>query len=360
MAQINSGTIMLAFFAVLFGLAGTYAIKNARQPVVEPQLVEARTLPKLVTVPVASRDIPAGGQIVLDDVALLKMNAKDVRTRVKAKTFMTSPKQIIGKTVLREIKRGSTFDTQDFYPQGKGPGILDRLRPGQRAITINVSPIHALIGFAGPGQNVDVLFHYALNTGQGQAATENGLPQPNPNQSRSESATLPNIHGATSTIVQNAEILALQKRSLPTRDATGIGEQEYVSITLAVTPQEAELLRVAGGHGELSLTLRPESDANEVPLVGPVTLDKIIEIKNNQHEMEIYRGQRFSRVRFQGSQTIEERSFHSQTGNANNDSNSQQQSPIPPASNSAPNPVAAKAPLAPVTSTNHASGNGGR
>ena len=352
---------MLAFFAVLFGLAGTYAIKNARQTVPEPTKVAAPIAPKMITVPMASRDIPAGAQILLDDVALLKMNSQDVRNRVKAKSFMTSPTQIIGKTARRLIKRGSTFDTQDFFPQGQSPGILDRLQDGQRAMTIDVRPVHALLGFAGPGQKVDILFHYGFNEEARTPVTESGLPPLSPTgYSNRDSSSLASIHGATSTIVQNAEILALQNRSLPTKDQTGLGESEKISITLAVSPQEAELLRVASGHGELSLTLRPEADQNELPLAGPVTLDKIIQVKNNHHEMEIYRGQHLSRVQFHGNQTIETRSFHTQLNNDTNKLNSPSQSPIPPTYIPVPYPVSTQ--LSPHTSNVNKNSNqsGGR
>lgn len=345
MTNINSGTILLAFFAVLFGLAGTYAIKNARPAHTEIKEIAPVKPPRMVTVPMASRDIPAGSQILLDDVALLKLTPPDVRNRVKAKSFMTSPSQIIGKTARRLIKRGSTFDTQDFYPQGQRPGILDRLQPGQRAMTINVKPVHALLGFAGPGQRVDVLFHYGLND-QPSANSDNGLPPLSPTASPNSNrrSEWPNIHAATSTLVQNAEILALQDQSLPTKAATGIAASETVSITLAVAPKEAELLRVAIGHGELSLTLRPESDLDEIPLAGPVTLDKIIQVKNHQHEMEIYRGKQVSRLQFIGNQTIERRTFHSQVINGTDNVTSPNQSPLPPTYIPVPYPVSTQIP----------------
>ena len=350
---------MLAFFAVLFGLAGTYALRNSfrQEPVViKEELPPPPEVPVMITVPMASRDIPSGTQIVMDDVALFRMSRGDVKKHIPAKNFMANPQQIIGKIVLNDIKRGSTFDTRDFFPDGRSPGIASRLKPGERAMTIRVSPINALIGFAGPGQRVDVLFHYGesdstpnpQDRGRDNSQTRTDAPSFVPqhfafNPPRNRDYWGNTVGGgggpgggggglgyggayqsATATLIQDAEILALERNSIPTRDATGVSIDEKVSVTLAVKPAEAELLRVADGHGELSLTLRGPDDKEKVDLVGPVTLDRIIKVKDEVHKMEIYRGQQVSTLNFQGQQTIQQQSFSNQPNQATVNSNNQQ------------------------------------
>ena len=358
---------MLAFFAVLFGLAGTYALRNSfkQEPVViqEEAPEPPPAAPVMITVPMASRDIPSGTQIVMDDVALFRMTREDVKKHIPAKNFMANPQQIIGKIVLNDIRRGATFDTRDFFPNGRSPGIASRLKPGERAMTIRVTPINALIGFAGPGQRVDVLFHYGESDTSAQSQDRGAGVQIGPNNNAQR--FYPQHHtfnpprnrdywgntigaggrgglgnglgyggayqSATATLIQDAEILALERNSVPTKDATGVSADERVSVTLAVKPAEAELLRVADGHGELSLTLRGPEDNKKVDLIGPVTLDRIIKVKDEVHEMEIYRGQQVSTLQFQGQQTIQQHSFSSQpTVNSNQQQNQQQyQSPVP-------------------------------
>ena len=70
---------MLAFFAILFGLAGTYVLRVYRR---EPPAVVAPPPPEKkivrITVPLASRDIASGTQITLDDVALYKMTREEM------------------------------------------------------------------------------------------------------------------------------------------------------------------------------------------------------------------------------------------------------------------------------------------
>ena len=343
MSKINTGTIALLFFAILFGLAGTCALRVAiNKP--ETKAAEPQRKPvEMVTVPMASRGIEPGTTLVMDDVALFSMTRTQVRERVGSRVFMTMPEQIIGKTLLKGLKAGAVFNTKDFYPEGRGPGIANRLQPGQRALTIRISPVNALIGFAGPGQKVDVLFHYGQSSSGGAYGDSFGDFDPygyNPplkmgyagSGGSSQKGHYRNgqygwgrdldddgqngingeLRAATTTLVQDVEILALGKNSTPTRTSTGLGTGELVSVTLAVGPRQAELIRVAEGHGDLSLTLRAPHDSRTVPLVNPVTLDQIVKLKNRVAKMEIIRGTSKSQLRFQHGRQIERRIFSDQ------------------------------------------------
>ncbi len=364
--KLDSSTIMLGFIAILFGLAGTYALRQYLQEEPPPPVVEAPAPrpPQKVTVPLASRDIQAGTKISMDDVALYKMTREEMKKTIKAQSFMTNPDQILGKLVLNPIKKGKTFNTQDFYPPGTGPGIARRIPPGARALTIMMEPTGALIGFAGPGQHVDVLFHYGVEgsvAGNSGAAAANGsntfVPghhQFNPPRNRDYfgntiGASGPGLgaserlQNATVTLVQDAEIMALGQDSTPTTSAKGLSQAEKIPVTLAVSPRDAEILRVAAGHGELSLTLRAPKDAQHVALADPVTLDEIINVRKHSHQMVIHRGKSVSRLNFAGGSTIESKSYGGQQQVDNTPLNqpnqpNAQQSPVPAVNIVAPYP----------------------
>jgi len=74
------------------------------------------------------------------------------------------------------------------------------------------------------------------------------------------------------TLVQKATILALGQRVNQTGNSSRLGPEERVRVTLAVKPDSAELIRVAEGHGELSLTLRGFGDEEIVDTTGPTVL----------------------------------------------------------------------------------------
>ena len=342
MSRIDSGTILVAFFAILFGLIGAFLLrKSLRSKNVVQPAPQVRSGPAKVTVPLASRDLESGTQITLDDVALFRLTRAEMKDHGIKRVFMANPEQIIGKTVAVDLARGSTFDTKDFYAPGTGPGIADKLQPGQRAVTIDVTATSALLGFAGAGQNVDVLFHFGQNSGTtnnyGNYPYNNrdlndryGPGQWRPshfdynaprglnsqggiNQFRGRGRYQQNggasqkYQSATVTLVQKATILALGQRAVQTGNSSQLEPEERVRVTLAVKPESAELIRVAEGHGELSLTLRGTDDEEIIETDEPATLASIIKMEEEPaiefprqevRDMDIYRGQNRSQVRF--------------------------------------------------------------
>ncbi|QDT12344.1 Flp pilus assembly protein CpaB [Planctomycetes bacterium K23_9] len=333
-SKINSSTILLGFVAIVVGLVGTYTVRIAlaSAPAVQQEPQAAEKPPTRMTVPLASRDIPVGTEITLDDIALYRMTSQEIKETIDAKTFMTNPSQIIGKIVLASLKRGQTFDTKDLLPAGKVPGVSGRLKPGLRAVTVTMTPENALLGFAGAGQRVDVLFHYGEGTVDGtstsdaSAATGADTAGFRPGHHDFNPPRRRDYHGntlggsgdflgsgafqnATSTLIQDSEILALDDQSTPSDLASPLGDKEMVRVTLAVSPRQAEVLRVASGHGKLSLTLRSPDDGGRVVLEDPITLANIMSVDHSLHVMEIYRGQSRSQLSFGSKRSITKRNF---------------------------------------------------
>ncbi len=331
--KINSGTILLVFVAILAGLVGTYTVRQAMastpvpEPVVPPPPPPAPPKPEVkMTVPLASRDIPSGTEITLDDIALYRLTRDEIKESVKAKTFMTYPSQIIGKIAEVDLKRDESFDTKNLLPAGRMPALTGRLKPGLRAGTVPLTPANALLGFAGPGERVDVLFHYGTgegNEGAVSAADPDAGFQPghhdfNPPRRRdyygntiggANGLDASGFQSATSTLIQDAELLAIDNHSTPSRYVSPIGEVEMVRVTLAVSPRQAEMLRVAIGHGALSITLRANDDEQLVRLEDPVTLDHLIGVDSSSQVMEIYRGKALTNSHLGSNTSIRKRSF---------------------------------------------------
>lgn len=336
MSRIDSGTILVAFFAILFGLIGAFLLRKslrAKKEVVQPA-PQVQRAPVKITVPLASRDLKSGTQITLDDIALFRLTREQMKENGIKRVFMSNPDQIIGKIVAVDLDRGATFDTKDFYSLGTGPGIADKLQPGQRAVTIEVTETSALLGFAGAGQNVDVLFHFGQNWGptshygnkydpNDHYSTDNNTWRPPHHDynapsnvytgggaqygNRSQGGASSKYQSATVTLVQKATILALGQRAVQTENSSQLDPQERVRVTLAVSPESAELIRVAEGHGELSLTLRGANDDGIVETDKPSTLANIITIeeptieqppRREVRDIDIYRGQNHSQVQF--------------------------------------------------------------
>lgn len=299
MGKTSSGTILLAFIAILCGLLGTYAFRKAMRP---RAVAAAPVEPPMIVIPMASTDLPAGRQLTLGDIAIVRMTRKQMKDRNVHSPFMSNTDQIIGRTLKKELNRGDTFDTLYFYPEGLGPGVAERLQSGERAVTVSVANENGLIGFAGAGQLVDVLFHAGEIESYG--SSDRGRWGRN-----SEFQRYLDEFGATSTLIQGVRVLALGTDTFaPVTPAGAVTRGDRLRVTLAVTPDQAEILRVVEGHGALSLTLRNPDDAATVNLDGRRTLRDVLGMPpQSNNEMEVYRGQRVDRVYFDRTSNISRR-----------------------------------------------------
>lgn len=239
----SSGTLLLGIFAIMFGLLGAYAVrKELHKPVAKAEAKTEKV--QSITVPVASQNLEAGRKLTLGDIALMKLTPAEMKAQKITGSFMSSPKQIIGRVVKTSIKEGATFDSPNFYPEGTGPSLTDRLKPGYRAVTISVNQDAGVAGFAIPGSLVDVLFRADAVT------SANSDPQDQ-------------VPEMTVTLIDGAEVLALNKdttQALKIDAATPTASGEKMSVTLAVTQRQAVALQVTAGRGSMSLSLRGKAD----------------------------------------------------------------------------------------------------
>jgi pilus assembly protein CpaB len=125
-------------------------------------------------------------------------------------------------------------------PKGSGLGLAPTIPVGMRAVTVRVNDIASVAGFVLPGMRVDVLV-----TGH-------------PPSSDSD---------MTTTVLQN--MLVLSAGTAMQADARGQAIQAP-SVTILATPEQAELLTLAGNDGRIQLVLRNSSDQSNEKTPGRV------------------------------------------------------------------------------------------
>jgi len=182
----------------------------------------------------------------------------------------------------QDVKRGATFDTSLFYPEGTGPSVAERLKPGLRAVTVSVEIDAAVAGLADVGSWVDVFF-------------------------RSEADKNKDLPETTVTLLRGVQVLALNQETFDgTRTAPPRGTTtKKTSVTLGVTPQQVTALKVVQNRGTLTLALRHPDDIEDVDTDSFRTLDELLNRSASaKHQMEIYRGRRRSEVEFEHDQRI--------------------------------------------------------
>ena len=177
------------------------------------------------------QDEPAGQILLKAEAATAALRSVRVSGRLSGATldeFMSSPCQSTGTisyqaAVVHEIRLGNIVR----------PGDRDFLQvvltPGARAIAIPVATGGASTGLLFPGDRVDVILTQNFK-GEGAAITRRSVSE---------------------TVVENLRVLAID-----TLDAKAPSGSFGRTVTLEVTPQQAEKINVATELGKLSLTLR--------------------------------------------------------------------------------------------------------
>lgn len=234
MNRVSPGTMTVVIFAILVGLGGAFLV---RQQMGQPQLpplsdINLKGGEKKIIVPVAGVDLQKGRKLAIHDIVIHQFTPEQfAKSQYAGKPFMSNTNLIFERVVNSDLPKGSLFLPENFYPDGYGPGVADRLQPGFRAVTVPIESIGAVTGFAEPGSIVDVLF---------RAEEKEDRPE------------------VTMTLLEQIEVLALAD-NIMTGQKTDL--ETKASVTLAVTPAQAKILKVVEGRGEISLTLRnPEDD----------------------------------------------------------------------------------------------------
>ncbi|MFN2529567.1 MAG: Flp pilus assembly protein CpaB [Candidatus Baltobacteraceae bacterium] len=189
---------------------------------------------RLRQIVVAARDIPARAPITPDAIAVVQRPESEVDPDAFADTA-----KIRGAISLISIPAGSVL-TQSKVGRPADVGLAIRLRPGQRAVSIPVDRVKDVAGLIESGDHVDVI----ANVPRGP-----GMPP----------------HAAT--ILRDVLVMAIGP-ALEVAGATPApDEQNAATVTLAVTPKQADLLTLADINATLRLALRsPRENPRSEPV----------------------------------------------------------------------------------------------
>jgi pilus assembly protein CpaB len=196
-----------------------------------------------VSIVVAAMDLPRGGNITAD---LVKVRAfpKDLAPA----GALTKVEDAVDRGVAIPLMKDDPVLESKLTPKGAGRGLAALIPKGMRAYSVKVPDVaQGVAGFILPGNRVDVL----LSIGEIAGSNDTG-------------------GGSTTTLLQNVEILAVdQKMDAPTDNK--VDAKELRTVTLLVTPQQANLLDLGQNKGTLHLDLRNLED-KQAAWTQPATL----------------------------------------------------------------------------------------
>jgi pilus assembly protein CpaB len=173
---------------------------------------------------VAVKALDVGVNIKPGDVTLAKVTAD-----LFPKGAFSKIEEVIDRPVVNKILMDEPVLEGRLAIRGSGLGLAPIIPVGMRAVSVRVTDVAGVAGFVLPGLRVDVLV--------------TGRP------SGSDSVT--------TTCLQNILVLSAGQTIQPDQRGQAINTP---TVTLLVTPEQAETLTLAGNEGRIQLVLRNSSD----------------------------------------------------------------------------------------------------
>lgn len=188
---------------------------------------------------VAAKALNVGTTIKPGDVTVNK-----VPIAAFPKSGFTKVEEVLDRPVVSNILAEEAVIEGRLAPRGSGAGLAPVIPVGMRAVTVRVNDVAGVAGFVLPGMRVDITV-----TGRPPLGTE----------------TL------TTTVLQNITVLSAGQTMAPDARGQAINAP---TVTLLVTPEQAEVIILAGSEGRIQLVLRNGSD-NEIQKTKGVTTNSL-------------------------------------------------------------------------------------
>ena len=227
----NKRLIIAVLAAVAFGLVAAVSVSR--------YLANAQAYTKnLNNVVIAKVEIPLGTRIIAEQLTV----AQFPRSVSPDGTFQKIDDNLIGRVAVTRIAAREPITEARLAPIGSAAGLSSVIPEGYRAMNVRVDDVVGISGFIMPGALVDVVVTIE--------------PPENGNQRERISKI----------VLQNIKVLANgQNLDKPKNEK----EAERVkTVTLQVTPDQAEKLALASSEGRLQLVMRNSIDQGDEVTAG--------------------------------------------------------------------------------------------
>lgn len=198
-----------------------------------PEAVKASDQKDMV---VAVKPLAMGSTIKTGDVKLVKVPVEQF-----PKSAFSKVEEVLDRPIMSSILQDEAVLEPRLAIRGAGGGIAPSIPEGMRAASVRVTDDSAVSGFVLPGMRVDVLVTGRPGNG-GDTVTR--------------------------TVLQN--IVVLSAGATIQADARGQAVNAP-TVTLLVSPDQAETLTLAGNEGRIKLVLRNGADTKESETSGKNT-----------------------------------------------------------------------------------------
>jgi pilus assembly protein CpaB len=200
---------------------------------------EAPAGPRMVKIVSATHDVAPGDALNGD-----AMSVADISAESAPPNGFADPGELGGRVAAVTITKGQAIVESLLAPKGTASGLQAVIPAGMRAVTIDINEVSGVAGFVTPGSRVDL-----LEPIHDDAANQ----------------------FVSRCLVQDVLVSAVGVRTTgPLTDP-----QTAHSVTLIVTPKQAQLIDLAAMNGRARLVLRSAND-NRTEDLSPLAMDDLL------------------------------------------------------------------------------------
>lgn len=265
MKRSNRVLLFLGVGLAVVAFMGVLAVGSLGQTPVAPAI-------ETVTVVVAGQELPIGTELTPE------MLTTDERPVPQATDTYRTPAELAGTVIRRTVSAGHVLRTSDFEGNQSHVDIASSIGAGLRGIAVSLDQVDGIGYLVEPGDYVDVVL---------TMTADNPIAVANPKYPAESDEPLVLLDGwlnntSVKVLVQNVQVIAtIDPRVADPTDSNTINAaaiEPMLVAVLAVTPQQAEMVRFAQITGGVSLILRSPDDrtAGEVPTAG-ATLKRLVD-----------------------------------------------------------------------------------
>ena len=155
-----------------------------------------------------------------------------------------------GSVARRGVKKGEPISVSELVKSNEGGFMSAVLEPGKRAISVAVDATSGNAGFIFPGDHVDLILTHQMNVG-GRG-----------------------VERASETFIEDARVLAVDQMLDNPENVAVLAK----TVTLEVTPKQAQEINVAKDLGKISLSLRSlaTKKKEDEASAAPTTFDDVL------------------------------------------------------------------------------------
>lgn len=185
---------------------------------------------------VAATNLPAGRILQKGDLNWQNWPMEDVPAEFVRKATGKEMDSMAGDVVRSGFQAGEPIARNRIIKKGDQGFMAAVITPGMRAMSIKVTPMTGVAGFVFPGDRVDLVMTHKLMDAESSKE----------------------IAKASETVLTNVRVLGIDQRADDQENTPTVAK----TVTLEVTPRQAERVALAQEMGDLTVALRSVGNPN--------------------------------------------------------------------------------------------------